>query len=410
MTYKTYELLGLDTRNIAKAYDAYDLYDRIVDTGYDYGHIADTLSRSTKSGYLCDSTLDEIDEEQMSKNKKIQFGAVVGNPPYQETKGGTKNIDIWQHFVNMGIELADEACFIHPARWVVPKKNMKKVRDELLSKGLKGFDIFPNSYDIFPEAAVDGGISITTFKAGFSGDIHYSVKGESMGTYASDSIFFANEYEKEIFDKISADSLDVPNIAGRVFGNIGSLGGSEYGYKKSEHIQYLKDSPSDMQAPLAIWANATFGRGSRFGWYYIDQANINSVPSHIVSSRKVMLDKKGNSCANKKGNVINNIPQIVDAHAIASGDVLFIKPEKDETRELQIIKSLFMTKTIRYLMCIIQKDLYVRGFELIPDYTYFMTRLDANDNIVTDKWLYETFDFSSELIQEIETKVSPKNE
>lgn len=52
---------------------------------------------------------------------RMKFDAVVGNPPYQEGKGGTKNVDIWQNFVFCGVKLSNLVTFIHPGRWVVPK-------------------------------------------------------------------------------------------------------------------------------------------------------------------------------------------------------------------------------------------------------------------------------------------------
>lgn len=127
---------------------------------------------------------------------------------------------------------------------------------------------------------------------------------------------------------------------------------------------------------------------------------------NFFSSRKVMIDKKGHSLGSGSGNIINNIPQIVSANSTASGDVLFVYPEKDTDTDLELIKSLFMTRTARFLMSIIQKDLYARGFENIPDYTLFVPLLQAGK--FTDEFFYEQFQFSKELIEHIESRVSPK--
>ena len=51
----------------------------------------------------------------------MKFTAVIGNPPYQETKGGTKNVDIWPLFIGESTKIAKTACLVHPGRWVAKK-------------------------------------------------------------------------------------------------------------------------------------------------------------------------------------------------------------------------------------------------------------------------------------------------
>lgn len=50
----------------------------------------------------------------------------------------------------------------------------------------------------------------------------------------------------------------------RVVGNIGSLGGGEFGYSKTKHISKLKKTPEKLINPIKIWANSGSGKGSRF--------------------------------------------------------------------------------------------------------------------------------------------------
>ena len=69
-------------------------------------------------------------------------------------------------------------------------------------------------------------------------------------------------------------------------------------------------------------------------------------------------------------------------------------------------------------MSLTQKDLCVRGFENIPDYTYFINDMkDPKYNnkmfenklgLLTDEYFYKKFNFSQELIDYIESHISPK--
>lgn len=345
-------------------------------------------------------------QELLNLNENMKFDVVVGNPPYQEQKGGTKNIDIWQFFVFSARNISDRVSLIHPGRWVIPKKQMIKVRDQLVKCGLQIFYFYPDASKLFSSVLIDGGITITMFQNGNTNPIKFFIEEEFKGDYNIDDRIITNEFEEEILNVFSPMLLN-NSMKGRIRGNIGSLGGSEYGYSKPLHVNYLKSSNENMISPIKIWANSGSGKGSRFSWHFIERNDINNIPLDVVSTRKVMIDKKGHSITNGSGNIMNNIPQVVDRDVIASGDVLFVLPELDSDYHLNLIKSLFLTKTARFLMSITQKDLYVRGFENIPDYIDFIELLDGN--IFTDNWFYQKFNFSEKLIQHIESSVTAKN-
>ena len=339
-------------------------------------------------------------------NKK--FYAVIGNPPYQETKGETKNVDIWPHFLLESTRCADNVCMIHPGRWIIPKKQMRTIHEQIFSSGLQCFEYYSDSRNQFPSIPpIDGGVSITCLRKEYKGPVTYSVNGLDQGVYDDNGIFFSNEFESEAYKKTEAFREGGKNISDRILGNVGSLGGSEFGYHKHSMLNFVKDKTDGMSEPIKLWANTGFGKGTRFAWHYIDKCNLKKVPDILFETRKVMIDKKGHSLASGKGNIINNIPQIVEKNASASGDVLFVIPEQDNDYDLELIKSLFMTKTARFLMSIKQKDLYTRGFEIIPDYTSFVPMLSGE--MFSDEFFYKTFDFSPELQAHIEACVSEKS-
>ena len=339
---------------------------------------------------------------------KKMFDYVCMNPPYQITKGGTKNIDIWPSFIEAAVEVADYVSVVHPGRWLIPKKQMKKTHDMIMNSGLTSFNYYPDSATVFNNVSIDGGVTVTNYSINHKkeDEISYYNNNEYFGIYNDETLFFSNKYEEEAYNKVFSIMEKDSNFSKYVYGNIGSLGGGEYGYNKSKHVELLKDSPNDIKSPIKIWANNGFGKGSRFDWHYIDKELLNDIPTDILKSRKIMLDKKGHSIITGKGNVINNIPKIVEKNVIASGDVLFVIPKNDIDKELLFIKQMFMTKTIRFLMTIKQKDLYVRGFEMIPDYIDLMDKLNGKE--INDNNLYELFNFSEELKRHIEKHVSEK--
>lgn len=338
----------------------------------------------------------------------MKFDYCLGNPPYQETKGGTKNVDIWPNFVLGTSKISKNRCFVHPGKWVIPKTNSKKIQEQLLNDGLAIFEYFPQSEKVFNNVSIDGGISITIFKEGFTDKPHYIIDGIDKGIFNPTEQIFSSKFEEEAYNKVF-QNIDL-NMSKYIYGLIGTLGGSDkFNYLDDESQKYLKDNSDNITEPIKVWATKTSGKGSaRYKWYWIEKEKIKNIAEYQFKTRKVMLDKKGHAISHGKGNVINNIPQICDKYTYGV-NVLWVIPKHDIDRELELIKSLFITKTARYLMCITQKSLCVMGFENIPDYLE-LAKLLPEDELFTDEWFYKTFNFSQELIHEIETKVSAKEE
>lgn len=335
--------------------------------------------------------------------RDIRFDAVVGNPPYQEEKN-TVTLPVWPEFLENWSTRGHLATFVHPGRWVIPKKQMEPVRDMLIASGLVRFNYYYRSGVVFPDTAIGGGITTTYFKYGYHGNMQYAIDDGAYQVYIKQGHVFLNDYEKYAFEQITQRYPD--SMEPLVYGNQGSRASSEFGYDKMKHVHLLASKPDGMTQPLKVWANRSSGRGSRFGWYYVDGKKIKSVPDYILATRKVMIDKKGNAPTEKTGNVINNDPIIVDQNTIGEG-VLFVIPHNNTDYELKLIQSLFRTRTARFLMSITQKDLYVRGFNNIPDYRYFLKELDGK--LFTDEFFYKKFHFSSAMIAHIEKYISEKH-
>ena len=357
----------------------------------------------------------------MSKDKeRIEFSAIIGNPPYQVTKGGTKNVNVWQHFVKVAnLCGAKWVSMIHPGRWVVPKEQMKSVRDEILDSGLNKFMLYPESNEIFDSVEIPGGITITNFKKDYKGKVDYFVRGEKQAKNYNKETKIMNNFEEEAFTKIFNDTNNYQNsMSSRVKGSVGSLNSSEFGYSREDQMKFIKDSSTGMKNPIKVWSNNGFGKGggNKYDWYYIEKDKLNTIPSEIIASRKVMFSKVGKTTEGRKGGINGNI-MLADKKAVGT-NVFFVIPEKDDNYDLKLIQSMFCTKTVRFLMSITQKDQCVRGFENIPDYTYFMDDMkdpkynnkmfEGKLGLLTDEYFYKKFNFSQELIDHIENKLGPK--
>lgn len=109
-----------------------------------------------------------------------KFDVVIGNPPYQEEAqgGGTRDTPLYHLFMDAAYDVGEKAVLITPARFLfnagfTPKAwNEKMLADPSLTVPY----YTPNSADLFPGTAINGGIAVSYR------DPHRS--GEPIGTFS----------------------------------------------------------------------------------------------------------------------------------------------------------------------------------------------------------------------------------
>lgn len=130
-TRKVYSLLGMPIENVYSTFNSYDL-------------ISDNSETFIKT--LTD----------------MNFCAVIGNPPYQQTTIGTSDKPVYHLFMDVAFALSRKVSFITPARYLfnagkTPQDwNTRILNDE----HFKVLSYKPNSADVFPHVDIKGGIAI----------------------------------------------------------------------------------------------------------------------------------------------------------------------------------------------------------------------------------------------------------
>lgn len=93
---------------------------------------------------------------------KMQFDAIVGNPPYMEMDGGAQASarPIYQHFVSTAKSLKPNyLSFIMPTRWYAGGKGLDDFRDEMLDDiHIETLYDCVSPEDIFPNTNIRGGV------------------------------------------------------------------------------------------------------------------------------------------------------------------------------------------------------------------------------------------------------------
>lgn len=296
-TRKIYEILGLHTRCISSSFSTYDILNIRQDDGSaDYEKVSLLLRQKE---YIDDVRLDN---ELLEKDGvKMNFNAVVGNPPYQEeaetsgkNNGQKPRKNIFQHFVLQAAELSDSnSVMIFPGlRWMHQSgKGMKEFGKELInSPRLDKIIFYPDSKDIFEGVDIPDGISIVrlgaesgrdTFEYEFvSGGEHAVMRREKPG----DSLFVVNPKDMKIIDKIKA----FVGENGLKFLHDSVLPRSLFGIESDFTDTYAGDielyseaKAYDYDRKIKILTNDRPGPGGRSRWFVIDKEAVKQNTKYV---------------------------------------------------------------------------------------------------------------------------------
>lgn len=155
-TRRFYEILGLNTACIAKNFTSYDLLDIKKDNEeVDYNQIIELLSQKKD---FAEITL----QDNIQGGEKVKFGAIVGNPPYQESDGGAQASarPIYHKFVEITNQLSTNlATLIIPTRWYAGGKGLDQFREHMLANThISQLHDFINPETVFPGTNNRGGV------------------------------------------------------------------------------------------------------------------------------------------------------------------------------------------------------------------------------------------------------------
>lgn len=346
----------------------------------------------------------EINDALPKSGRSIKkFSAVVSNPPYQVSTGRTNTSSVWNTFIDVANQVGETSSLIHPGRWVNPKKSMISVRDKIISNGLTYFHLMTNR--LFENTDIDGGITITMFKADHSGEISYSLNNfREIKIWKPESKFFVNQEEEELYNLVSEKLSKTMNSY--VVGNLGSMADVHYGLTKADLKTTLKSSNKGMSKPIKVWATLGAGKTATYQWYFIERASLDRDADALIENKKIMIAKNGNA-GRKKSNIFNKPALILDRNELALGNKFYLI--LDDDNDLELAASLMTTKFARALMHITQKDLYVRGLDNIPDYKLMKEALKQDGKQwFNDNWLYSHFKLTDSVIEYIEERITNK--
>lgn len=309
-TRKFYEILNLNTDNIACEFNSYDLIKIKLNEDIEYSRIVNLLTQKKQFNRI------KLNEDIEESDVNVKFGAIVGNPPYQEEIKGSSDRQIYNEFMELAYSMSKIAVFITPGKFLfnagkTPKKwNEKMLNDPYLQ--LAHYE--PNASDIFPNIALATSIVITVRNS--------ERKNKPIGK------FFPNENMKNIVNKVCSQNDFIP-LSNIIYlqskFNLETLYEEYPSYRdilKTERrlITSIFSKKLDVftevkitDEMIKIWGN---GEDGKLTTRYIDKKYLDNSQVN-VSGFKVILSATNGGAGNIGNNPVNIIgePKVLEANS-----------------------------------------------------------------------------------------------
>ncbi|NDO18065.1 DEAD/DEAH box helicase [Lachnospiraceae bacterium MD329] len=342
---------------------------------------------------------------------RMNFDAIVGNPPYQESAEGTVNDKpIYYHFMDAAFNISDKVSFITPARFLfnagaTPTSwNEKMLSDE----HFKVIYYTSNSTDVFPNVDIKGGVAVTyrDAKTDFGKIGMYcpfpelnSVKVKVWKTCKESlSKIVLNRGQYRFSDKVYIEHPEemkkTPDrrISTSAFERMPKL--------------FTETKPNDGKEYIQMYGNYNNIRVYR--WFRKDYLS----PIENLYKYKVMFPKANGSGA--IGEVLSTPligTPLIGTPLIGYTETYISVGATDSVKEAEAILKYVKSKFARALLGILKvtQDNTKKVWEFVPlqDFTD-NSDIDWSKSIPDiDNQLYAKYDLSKEEIEFIETKVSP---
>ncbi len=374
-TIKVYKLLDLNTNNVFDIFNSYDLIN------------------SDKK--------DKIIEKLTNMN----FGYVVGNPPYQDQggSGGNNDAPIYQEFCDIADKVSSSvSSLVIKAGWFSAGREnlLGAFRKDMLTSGkVKRLVVYTNSEDIFSNVEIKGGICYYIKDKSYEGKkCEYTLcKDGTMNTvqrYLDDFDILIrepmlNDIVKKVYDKTIENGVDTV------------------------------DSLISSDTPFGIPSNPRTSSKNPFTVYETRSEEHDVLLYHIEklhrkieycskdqikkNAKDIEFDKVFVPCSGGSGDdkMVLGYPELAPANSVCSQSYLYAKFSSPE--EAANFMGYMKTKFFRILVSAIKIT------QACPKKAYRFVPVQDFHKSWTDEELYKMYKLNSDEIEYIENKLNTMN-
>ena len=248
-TRRFYEILNLNVNNIASQFNAYDLIEvKDENEELDYTKINDLLKQDRLFSSIT------LEDEVKEGENQVNFGAVIGNPPYQknisdEQANSSLSKQLFPSYVMLSMEVSSKyTSLIIPARWFTgdaQDKSFLKLREFIKNKNnISEMHFYEDTSNVFDNVEIKGGICYFISENNINETLDFVKHFKNKVVSTKRNLFLegldiilTDEYQFSILQKVKKDEFSpLTNITkGRnAFGIIGKQSIVESVSKKND--------------------------------------------------------------------------------------------------------------------------------------------------------------------------------
>jgi site-specific DNA-methyltransferase (adenine-specific) len=320
----------------------------------------------------------------------MQFDVIIGNPPYQlGSDGGTRDVPIYQHFVEQAKKLAPRfLSMIIPSRWVAAGLGLGDFRAEMLGdQRIRKLVDYPDSSELFPSVKLMGGACYFLWDRDNPGLCETTLvrAGQELETV---------ERRLDEFDILVRDSRALGilrKVRDRQEPSIFDVLSADKEFGLTSNFDDYKEEPFPLAIPLYVYQ-----RGQRLvGWI---AGNKITKSGHLIDTWKVLIPAAGFESQILPTLVLSSIRRAPNPSACTQ-TYLFLAASSEA--EADSMESYVETRFFRFLIWLRKVSQHATRS------TYTWVPQQSWDRLWTDVDLYEKYDITEHEQAFIESLIRP---
>lgn len=323
----------------------------------------------------------------------MQFDVIIGNPPYQlQSDGGTRDIPIYQHFVEQAKRLEPRyLTMVIPSRWMAGGLGLGEFRKTMLADTrIRELVDYPNAAEVFPSVGINGGACYFLWDASHDGDCNITTirGGEVVGPMARS----LNEFDVLVRDARALTIVRKVLERGEPSVNTILARDKEFGWTSNFDGFHEVRQPGD----VALYYIRSMKRGQ--GFVHRDAV---TKSKHLIDTWKLLVPKVGSGRERERSGVdlVLGPPLIAPSPSVCTQSFLFFYLASED--QVQSVKSYYATRFFRFLVSLrkITQDATHSTYSWVP--------LQSWDRNWTDSELYAKYGLTDDEISFIESMIRP---
>jgi len=320
----------------------------------------------------------------------MRFDVIIGNPPYQlASDGGTRDIPIYQHFVEQAKKLAPRyLAMVIPSRWMATGLGLAEFRQTMLGdRRLRTLIDYPVAKEVFGGVEVKGGVCYFLWDAHYDGlcDVTTVRGGEPVGPIARDlgeyDVFVRDARAISILHKILAKGE--PSVTRILSAD------KEFGWTSNFDGFHNKKKPGDV--PLY------YVRKGKRAVGYIAREEVRK-SAQLIDTWKVMIPSAGSDGSAVPDYVLSK-PILAPPPSVCTQTFLFFYVDSDAAAAS--VQSYLATRFVRFLVSLRKITQHATRA------TYKWVPIQPWDRPFNDDDLYAKYGITHEEQEYVESQIRP---